>query len=322
MNRGAAAIVAEGFLRGAFDVFDAMLSLSFEYAVTDMKESGADDLKDMLTQYSVVMRAKISSGGGAALLFSVSDAARFASLVLGDEGAVKDALSEDDIATLREVADPCIGGGVTNLMEKFGRDVEQPEEINVAVAGAEDAQELADFLGGAPTLVSFTFSAAPAIDSAAALLIAQGTEAIVPPNLVEQATNGVAVADVAEDASLSEAEMSDILSGFSPEEGEEAPEPTGRTPRLASTAADNIERVLDIRLVATARLGRIDLPIGAILALGPGSIIEVGHLVDEPVELLVNDKLVARGDVVVVDERFGIRITEIVSPEERIESMR
>ena len=55
---------------------------------------------------------------------------------------------------------------------------------------------------------------------------------------------------------------------------------------------------------------------------GPGSIIEVGHLVDEPVELLVNDKLIARGDVVVVDEKFGLRITEIISQEERIESLR
>jgi flagellar motor switch protein FliN/FliY len=56
--------------------------------------------------------------------------------------------------------------------------------------------------------------------------------------------------------------------------------------------------------------------------LGPGSILEVGKTVDEPVELLVNNRLVARGDVVVVDEKFGLRITEIVSREERIESLR
>ncbi|MCC6491238.1 MAG: flagellar motor switch protein FliN [Candidatus Hydrogenedentes bacterium] len=88
------------------------------------------------------------------------------------------------------------------------------------------------------------------------------------------------------------------------------------------TYSRNLDMVLDIRLVATARLGRIEMPISEILSLGPGSIIEVGHLVDEPVELLVNDKLIARGDVVVVDEKFGLRITEIVSPRERIESLR
>jgi flagellar motor switch protein FliN/FliY len=80
--------------------------------------------------------------------------------------------------------------------------------------------------------------------------------------------------------------------------------------------------VLDIQLVAMARLGRIEMPIGEILNLGPGSIIEVGHLVDEPVDLFVNNKLIARGDVVVVDEKLGLRITEIISPRERIESLR
>lgn len=103
-------------------------------------------------------------------------------------------------------------------------------------------------------------------------------------------------------------------------------EPAAKPPKPASAYSEqparNLDMVLDIRLVATARLGRVDMPISEILALGPGSIIEVGHLVDEPVELLINDKLIARGDVVVVDEKFGLRITEIVSPRERIESLR
>jgi len=78
--------------------------------------------------------------------------------------------------------------------------------------------------------------------------------------------------------------------------------------------SDNLDMVYDIRLEATARLGRVELPIGSILNLGPGSV--------EPVELYINDKLIARGDVVVVDEKFGLRITEIVSARERIESLR
>ncbi|MBI4559640.1 MAG: flagellar motor switch protein FliN [Candidatus Hydrogenedentes bacterium] len=82
-----------------------------------------------------------------------------------------------------------------------------------------------------------------------------------------------------------------------------------------------MDMVLDITLVATARLGRVEMPIRDILALGPGSVIEVGHLIDEPVELLVNDRIIARGDVVVVDEKFGLRITEIISPQARIESL-
>src|SRR5690606_37860798 len=109
-------------------------------------------------------------------------------------------------------------------------------------------------------------------------------------------------------------------------EGMEAEPPSRAKPLTERASTDsltkNLDMVLDIRLVATARLGRVEMPISEILSLGPGSIIEVGHLVDEPVELLVNDKLIARGDVVVVDEKFGLRITEIISTADRIKSLR
>jgi flagellar motor switch protein FliN len=97
---------------------------------------------------------------------------------------------------------------------------------------------------------------------------------------------------------------------------EEAPSVASREP------PGNINMILDIALTVTVRLGRIEMPLGRVLELGPGSIIEVGHSVDEPVELLVNNKLIARGEVVVVEEKFGLRITQIVSPTERIESLR
>lgn len=98
--------------------------------------------------------------------------------------------------------------------------------------------------------------------------------------------------------------------------------PTTGTQASGPGVHNNLDMILDIRLVATARLGHVEMPISDILTLGPGSIFEVGRAVDDPVDLLVNDKLIARGEVVVVDEKFGIRITEIVSPKERIESLR
>jgi flagellar motor switch protein FliN/FliY len=115
---------------------------------------------------------------------------------------------------------------------------------------------------------------------------------------------------------VSEAEMKDILSGFTPDDAE------GRSSFSTGPQSRNMGVVLDIGLVATARLGRVEMPISQILGLGPGSIIEMAQLVDEPIDLLVNDRLVARGDVVVVDEKFGIRITEIISRTERIENLR
>jgi flagellar motor switch protein FliN len=84
----------------------------------------------------------------------------------------------------------------------------------------------------------------------------------------------------------------------------------------------NIQMLLDINLNVTIELGRTRLSIRKILELGPGSIIELDRLAGEPVDLLVNDKVVAKGEVVVVDEYFGIRIISLVSPEERIKQLR
>jgi len=87
-------------------------------------------------------------------------------------------------------------------------------------------------------------------------------------------------------------------------------------------ASSNVDLLLDIPLNVTIELGRTRLSIRKILELGPGSIIELDRLAGEPVDLLVNDKVVARGEVVVVDEYFGVRILSLISPEERIKQLR
>ena len=87
-------------------------------------------------------------------------------------------------------------------------------------------------------------------------------------------------------------------------------------------APAGVEMLLDVPLNITIELGRTRLSIRKVLELGPGSIIELDRLAGEPVDLLVNDKVVARGEVVVVDEYFGIRILSLISQEERIRQLR
>jgi len=84
----------------------------------------------------------------------------------------------------------------------------------------------------------------------------------------------------------------------------------------------NIDLLMDVDLPVAIELGRTRMNIADILALGPGSVVELEKLVGEPVDLLVNQKCVARGEVVVVEENFGLRITELVSPEERIKNLK
>lgn len=83
----------------------------------------------------------------------------------------------------------------------------------------------------------------------------------------------------------------------------------------------NIDLLLDVPLQVTVELGRTRRPIKDVLALGPGSVLELDKLAGEPVDVLVNGQLVARGEVVVIDENFGVRITDIVSPVDRVRSL-
>ena len=85
--------------------------------------------------------------------------------------------------------------------------------------------------------------------------------------------------------------------------------------------ANNLDLILDIPLSVTVELGRSKMLINDLLQLGQGSVIELTKLVGDPLEILVNDKLVARGEVVVVNEKFGVRLTDIVDPMERVKSL-
>ena len=91
------------------------------------------------------------------------------------------------------------------------------------------------------------------------------------------------------------------------------PPPSGKTA--------NLDLILDIPLTVTVELGRSKMLINDLLQLGQGSVIELTKLAGEPLEVLVNQKLVARGEVVVVNEKFGVRLTDIVSPKERVQSL-
>lgn len=89
--------------------------------------------------------------------------------------------------------------------------------------------------------------------------------------------------------------------------------------------ADSIKReldfILDIPLDVSAELGRTRLLINELLQLGQGSVVELNKLAGEPLEVYVNGKLVARGEAVVINEKFGVRLTDIISPMERVKQL-
>lgn len=105
-----------------------------------------------------------------------------------------------------------------------------------------------------------------------------------------------------------------------------APEATAEKPDKMSGIPDtshrNLSLILDIPLRVAVELGRTKMVVNDLLNLGQGSVIELSKLAGEPMEVLVNDKLVARGEAVVVNEKFGVRLTDIISPSERVEQLK
>lgn len=93
------------------------------------------------------------------------------------------------------------------------------------------------------------------------------------------------------------------------------------TPSLNDAEAKNLSMLLDIQLQVTVELGRTKRSIKEILELSQGSIVELDKLAGEPVDILVNNKLIAKGEVVVIDENFGVRVTDIVSQSDRLRNL-
>jgi flagellar motor switch protein FliN len=86
--------------------------------------------------------------------------------------------------------------------------------------------------------------------------------------------------------------------------------------------ARRLDLLLDVPLDLAVELGRARMSIQELLGLSPGSVVELDKIAGEPLDILINNRLVARGEAVVVSDKFGVRITDIVSPAERISRLR
>lgn len=95
-----------------------------------------------------------------------------------------------------------------------------------------------------------------------------------------------------------------------------------KTEKKEAAASRDIDFLLDIPLKVTVELGRTKMLIKDLLQLGQGSVVELDKIAGEPMEILVNNKLIARGEVVVINEKFGVRLTDIISPTERIRQLK
>jgi flagellar motor switch protein FliN len=97
---------------------------------------------------------------------------------------------------------------------------------------------------------------------------------------------------------------------------------TGALPDTAAPLSPGLELLLDVELDATLRFGCRELPLAQILDLGPGDVVQLDRMVNDPADLIVGDKIVARGEVVLINGNFGLRVTEVAAPRKRLETIR
>jgi flagellar motor switch protein FliN len=99
-------------------------------------------------------------------------------------------------------------------------------------------------------------------------------------------------------------------------------EPKDAKHRNGNAETTSLEMLLDIGLQVTIELGRARMTIKDILSLGPGTVVELNRVAGEPVDILINGKAIAKGEVVVLGDMFGVRVTDIIPPAQRVESIR
>lgn len=94
-----------------------------------------------------------------------------------------------------------------------------------------------------------------------------------------------------------------------------------KTGQLVTTDT-NLDVILDIPVTLSMEIGRTEIPISSLLQLNQGSVVELDRLAGEPMDVLINGTLIAHGEVVVVNEKFGIRLTDVISPAERVRKLK
>jgi|EndMetStandDraft_3_1072993.scaffolds.fasta_scaffold31952_3 flagellar motor switch protein FliN len=179
-----------------------------------------------------------------------------------------------------------------------------PADAEIADTLKELVQQAIGALSLKPIAKGIEFTMQPDVESASSPL-AGGTGFDLP---VDGDLN-VQIACVME-----EGEASD-------EDAAAAYEPAPAARAVPKDVPENLDVILDIDLPLSVRFGHAELTLDALTKLGPGSLIELARLPDDPVELLVNGKLVARGEVVVVGGNYGVRVHEVVSAEARIRTL-
>lgn len=271
---------------------------------------------------------KYGLDGSNMLMIDVPDAIIIADLMMGNDGTdvADNEFGELELSAVGEAMNQMIGTASTAMATMFGRTIDiQPPKVEVLEKGQSGNHEGRD--DERIVSISFDLNVEGLINSRIAQLYTEDTVREI---------NKIMLSDTAETLANREVPVKE-----EPAVSEPAPAPTPaptaqapvekvqvQTPDFQeltdqgiSDVPRNLDLIMDVPLEFTVVLGKSRRTIKDILSLGAGSVVELDKMTDEPLEILVNGKLVAEGEVVVINESFGIRITNIMSKEERVRNI-
>lgn len=263
------------------------------FSVSKVDQLEEEELISILSGDVVRANVPIAQGleGSFTFVWPTDLVAKMADLMLAGDGTAQ-FNSEEHIDAIQEIASQILGPIATHLSDNL----EDKVEFSTPEAGLAESSQVATDLSSLVTTVitgtlgeekyqwTFSISTDQAIKLAEISIEEESSEPDVMPENVEF-------------------------------------ESFPNTKSSAKESAENMDMLMDLSLQVSIELGRTRLYIKNILELGQGSVIELNKLSGDPVDIYVNDKKFAEGEVVVVDENFGVRITDLVSPSERVEKL-
>jgi flagellar motor switch protein FliN/FliY len=291
-------------------------------------EIAVENIKDWKPQAfpapMVLITTNFAEGPSGSLYFFVVTlgASMIVDLMLGGDGTAERVMNEEAVDALKEVVNQVLGVTASGLRERFDSKFgfEQVEvhslEANMDLGLLLDDSDttMIEFKLALEGLDPLVLSCCFPESTANSLLEAMGGG--------DQAAAVEAAAPQAEEAPTAQAALA------APELEMELPLEVEGTPLVEQAAAapkamaaPNVDLIMDIELPIVIRLGSTEMTLKEIMRMGPDAIIELNKSVDEPVELLVNDQTIAKGEVVVVEGNFAFRVTEITSRSSRIKTL-
>ncbi|MFU7516322.1 flagellar motor switch phosphatase FliY [Clostridium sp. HCS.1] len=307
------------------------------------------NIKEGFEYPNIILDVEYTSGitGRNILIMQTTDAAVIANLMMGGEGKVSTTeLSEIEVSAVQEAMNQMIGSAATSMATMFEREVnisppksiiwkEMNEKISETIPEEEEIVEICFDLTIEGLLQSNMMQILPIETAKKIVSIMMGEESYEKEDAIVDVkvenNNIFTENEVASDyinsayneAAITSSQKGNIDNSIKEKsiEVHDASFESLNQGRVGESHR-NIDLILDVPLDVSVVLGRTKKSIKDILNLSTGSLIELDKLAEEPVEVLVNGKKIAYGEVVVVDENFGVRITSIVSGAERIKSLR